>query len=247
MGHSVPVTCFAALQAGWRLACDIHRATALKVRTRHLRLFSNAYACIFDRNMQSWMSVRALSMAKKSTVPPQQCVPSMLHLNAVRSPTKLQTLCNCPDLLPAHPSTQPTLLPRPNDTQEDQDAPQQPGSLSQHTAAMVLVLCIADLHIPHRTTDLPPKFRSLLVPGKIAHILCPGNLCTEVCCCQPCVYSTALSRRLPRLRWERRSLPPDCPPPAHVVRPPTPPFPHAGHVRLPALGLLRCDGDPGRL
>ena len=45
---------------------------------------------------------------------------------------------------------------------------------------MVLVLCIGDLHIPHRATDLPPKFKALLVPGKIAHILCPGNLCTEV-------------------------------------------------------------------
>lgn len=45
---------------------------------------------------------------------------------------------------------------------------------------MVLVLCIGDLHIPHRATDLPPKFKALLVPGKIGHILCPGNLCTEV-------------------------------------------------------------------
>ncbi len=45
---------------------------------------------------------------------------------------------------------------------------------------MVLVLCISDLHIPHRATDLPPKFKALLVPGKISHILCPGNLCTEV-------------------------------------------------------------------
>jgi vacuolar protein sorting-associated protein 29 len=27
---------------------------------------------------------------------------------------------------------------------------------------MVLVLCIGDLHIPHRTADLPPKFKSLL-------------------------------------------------------------------------------------
>lgn len=44
---------------------------------------------------------------------------------------------------------------------------------------MVLVLCIGDLHLPHRATDLPPKFKSLLVPGKISHILCPGNLCTE--------------------------------------------------------------------
>ncbi len=45
---------------------------------------------------------------------------------------------------------------------------------------MVLVLCISDLHIPHRATDLPAKFKALLVPGKIHLILCPGNLCTRV-------------------------------------------------------------------
>ncbi|BDA49162.1 Vacuolar protein sorting-associated protein 29 [Coccomyxa sp. Obi] len=44
---------------------------------------------------------------------------------------------------------------------------------------MVLVLCIGDLHIPHRATDVPVKFKTLLVPGKIHHILCPGNLCTR--------------------------------------------------------------------
>lgn len=45
---------------------------------------------------------------------------------------------------------------------------------------MVLVLCIGDFHVPHRASDLPAKFKSLLIPGKIARILCPGNLCTEV-------------------------------------------------------------------
>lgn len=45
---------------------------------------------------------------------------------------------------------------------------------------MVLVLCIGDLHIPHRATDLPAKFKTLLVPGKIHHILSPGNLCVKV-------------------------------------------------------------------
>ena len=45
---------------------------------------------------------------------------------------------------------------------------------------MVLVLCIGDVHVPHRTTDLPAKFKSLLVPGKIHHILSTGNLCTRV-------------------------------------------------------------------
>lgn len=45
---------------------------------------------------------------------------------------------------------------------------------------MVLVLCIADLHIPSRAADLPPKFKALLQPGKIQHILCPGNLNSKV-------------------------------------------------------------------
>ena len=44
---------------------------------------------------------------------------------------------------------------------------------------MVLVLCLGDLHVPHRAVDLPPKFKSLLNPGKIHQILCTGNLCTE--------------------------------------------------------------------
>ena len=45
---------------------------------------------------------------------------------------------------------------------------------------MVLVLCIGDVHVPHRVTDLPAKFKNLLVPGKIHHILSTGNLCTRV-------------------------------------------------------------------
>ncbi|KAK9844517.1 hypothetical protein WJX74_003511 [Apatococcus lobatus] len=44
---------------------------------------------------------------------------------------------------------------------------------------MVLVLCIGDLHIPHRAVDLPQKFKQLLVPGKIHYILSPGNLCSQ--------------------------------------------------------------------
>ncbi|KAM8993522.1 vacuolar protein sorting-associated protein 29-like [Ara ararauna] len=42
-----------------------------------------------------------------------------------------------------------------------------------------LVLVLGDLHIPHRCSGLPVKFKKLLVPGKIQHILCTGNLCTE--------------------------------------------------------------------
>jgi len=44
---------------------------------------------------------------------------------------------------------------------------------------MVLILVVGDLHIPHRSHDLPPKFKKLLVPGKIQHILSTGNLCTK--------------------------------------------------------------------
>ncbi|KAJ3102527.1 hypothetical protein HDU96_009604, partial [Phlyctochytrium bullatum] len=43
----------------------------------------------------------------------------------------------------------------------------------------MLVLCLGDLHIPHRAIDLPPKFKKLLVPGKIHQILVTGNLCTR--------------------------------------------------------------------
>ncbi|XP_063171893.1 vacuolar protein sorting-associated protein 29-like [Candoia aspera] len=42
-----------------------------------------------------------------------------------------------------------------------------------------LVLVLGDLHIPHRCSSLPAKFKKLLVPGKIQHILCTGNLCTK--------------------------------------------------------------------
>lgn len=45
------------------------------------------------------------------------------------------------------------------------------------TGKMVLVLVIGDLHVPHRASAVPAKFKKLLVPGKIQHILCTGNLC----------------------------------------------------------------------
>ncbi|KAL2546337.1 Vacuolar protein sorting-associated protein 29 [Forsythia ovata] len=44
---------------------------------------------------------------------------------------------------------------------------------------MVLVLALGDLHMPHRGSDLPLKFKSMLVPGKIQHIICTGNLCIK--------------------------------------------------------------------
>ncbi|KAI8920469.1 Metallo-dependent phosphatase-like protein [Entophlyctis helioformis] len=43
----------------------------------------------------------------------------------------------------------------------------------------MLVLVLGDLHVPHRSIDLPAKFKKLLVPGKIQQILCTGNLSTK--------------------------------------------------------------------
>lgn len=43
----------------------------------------------------------------------------------------------------------------------------------------MLVLVLGDLHIPHRCSSLPAKFKKLLVPGRIHHILVTGNLCTK--------------------------------------------------------------------
>jgi len=48
-----------------------------------------------------------------------------------------------------------------------------------YVSYLQLVLVVGDLHIPHRATAVPAKFRKLLVPGKIQHILCTGNLCTK--------------------------------------------------------------------
>ena len=35
------------------------------------------------------------------------------------------------------------------------------------TYLQVLVLVLGDLHIPHRVSEIPKKFKDLLVPGKI--------------------------------------------------------------------------------
>ncbi|EDW39659.1 GL15595 [Drosophila persimilis] len=43
----------------------------------------------------------------------------------------------------------------------------------------MLVLVLGDLHIPHRCSSLPYKFKKLLVPGRIHHILATGNICTK--------------------------------------------------------------------
>ncbi|XP_027517355.1 vacuolar protein sorting-associated protein 29-like, partial [Corapipo altera] len=52
-------------------------------------------------------------------------------------------------------------------------------ALSFPSACAELVLVLGDLHIPHRCSALPVKFKELLVPGRIQHILCTGNLCTK--------------------------------------------------------------------
>lgn len=47
------------------------------------------------------------------------------------------------------------------------------------TKDTMLVLVLGDLHIPHRCSSLPAKFKKLLVPGRIHHILATGNICTK--------------------------------------------------------------------
>ncbi|KAF2239255.1 retrograde transporter [Viridothelium virens] len=39
-----------------------------------------------------------------------------------------------------------------------------------------LVLCLGDLFVPDRASDIPAKFKKLLAPGKIGQIICLGNL-----------------------------------------------------------------------
>lgn len=39
-----------------------------------------------------------------------------------------------------------------------------------------LVLLMGDIHIPHRATDIPEKFKRMLVPNKMQHVICTGNL-----------------------------------------------------------------------
>lgn len=52
-------------------------------------------------------------------------------------------------------------------------------SSNEKNIFLQLVLVLGDLHIPHRCSSLPAKFKKLLVPGRIQHILCTGNLCTK--------------------------------------------------------------------
>ena len=54
------------------------------------------------------------------------------------------------------------------------------NNANTRTVSMVLVLCIGDLHIPHRAVDLPAKFKALLQPGKVNQTLCTGNICAKV-------------------------------------------------------------------
>ena len=44
---------------------------------------------------------------------------------------------------------------------------------------MVLVLCLGDLHVPYRTSDLPQQFKDILLPGKVQQILCTGDVCSS--------------------------------------------------------------------
>ncbi len=53
------------------------------------------------------------------------------------------------------------------------------GVRIRYSLTKMLVLVLGDLHIPHRASALPAKFKKLLVPGRIQHILCTGNLVTR--------------------------------------------------------------------
>jgi len=39
-----------------------------------------------------------------------------------------------------------------------------------------LVLVLGDMHIPHRASAIPEKFKRMLVPNKMQHVICTGNL-----------------------------------------------------------------------
>jgi len=39
-----------------------------------------------------------------------------------------------------------------------------------------LALIIGDFHIPMRATEIPEKFKDLLVPNKMQHVICTGNV-----------------------------------------------------------------------
>ena len=71
---------------------------------------------------------------------------------------------------------------------------------------MVLVLCLGDLHVPHRAADLPPKFKELLKPGKISTVLCVGNLCSKVRCVRACGVLGVCAVCVVNGGWRRRRL-----------------------------------------
>lgn len=39
-----------------------------------------------------------------------------------------------------------------------------------------LVLVLGDMHIPHRASCIPEKFKRMLVPNKMQHVFCTGNI-----------------------------------------------------------------------
>mmetsp|Transcript_52134 Transcript_52134/g.106309 ORF Transcript_52134/g.106309 Transcript_52134/m.106309 type:complete len:188 (-) Transcript_52134:111-674(-) len=43
----------------------------------------------------------------------------------------------------------------------------------------MFVLVIGDMHIPHRVSSIPEKFKALLKPEKIESVICTGNLCSK--------------------------------------------------------------------
>ena len=109
---------------------------------------------------------------------------------------------------------------------------------------MVLVLCLGDLHIPHRVPDLPPKFKELLKPGKIQMILCSGNVCNKVGgggthCHQQGRPGVLEVLGALAVWWTARKCTPLSGPHSLAVLP--------GHSRPPKDDLQRSESDTGRL
>ena len=44
-----------------------------------------------------------------------------------------------------------------------------------------LVLVVGDFHVPHRSSEIPPKYKEMITPNRVGAVLCTGNLgCREI-------------------------------------------------------------------
>lgn len=44
----------------------------------------------------------------------------------------------------------------------------------------VLALVLGDFHVPHRTGEVPAKYKEILTPNQFAYVLCTGNPISHV-------------------------------------------------------------------